>query len=52
MKCSYAVLFDNSTKTNYNVRVGEDNGMSVATYFNFKVNTKTFKILNPDGKDE
>lgn len=49
---SYSVLFDDSTKTNYNVRVGEDNGMSVATYFNFKIEAKTLKVLNPDGKDE
>jgi hypothetical protein len=47
---NYAVLYDDSTKTIYDVRVGEDNGMSIVTYFNFRVAAKTLKILNPDGK--
>ena len=48
---SYRVLYEDSTNTVYNIIVGEDNGMSVATYFNFRIDAKTFKILSSE-KDE
>lgn len=46
----YTVFFEDSTKAIYIVHVGEDNGMSVSTHFNFRVDAKTLKILNFDGK--
>jgi hypothetical protein len=46
----YNVSFEDSTKRIYNVLVFEDNGMSFSTHFNFRVDRKTLKILNLDGK--
>jgi hypothetical protein len=46
----YNVSFEDSTKSVYNVLVSEDNGMSFSTHFNFRIDRKTLKILNLDGK--
>jgi hypothetical protein len=46
----YNVSFEDSTKSVYNVLVSEDNGMGLSTHFNFRIDRKTLKILNLDGK--
>jgi hypothetical protein len=46
----YNVSFEDSTKSVYDVLVSEDNGMSLSTHFNFRIDRKTLKILNLDGK--
>ncbi len=43
------ILLD-SSKNIYIVKVGEDNGNNMVTYFNFKVDANELKIINPTGK--
>jgi hypothetical protein len=39
-----------STRKTYLVKVLEDNGSSLVTYFNFLVDAQKMKIINPSGK--
>lgn len=41
-----------STKSIYLVKVAEDNGMNLVTYYNFLVDANSMTIINPDGKLE
>jgi hypothetical protein len=41
---------DDSARNIYLVKVTEDNGTNYVTYFNFLVDGKTMKIINPNGK--
>jgi hypothetical protein len=41
---------DETLKNIYLVKVSEDNGTNYVTYFNFLVDGKTMKIINPNGK--
>ena len=34
----------------YSVKVAEDNGQNYVSYFNFLVDAKTMKVLNPNGE--
>lgn len=43
---------DDTAKNIYLIRVGEDNGTTLVTYFNFLVDANTMTILNPTGKLE
>ncbi len=45
-------ILDDTLKNIYLVKVSEDNGTNYVTYFNFLVDGKTMKIINPDGKLE
>jgi len=44
--------FDDSTKNIYIVKVSEDNGMNLVTYYNFLVDANSMTIINADGKLE
>ena len=41
---------DDTLRNIYLVQVSEDNGTNYVTYFNFLVDGKTMKIVNPNGK--
>ena len=43
---------EDSLRNIYLVKVAEDNGTSYVTYYNFLVDGKTMKIINPSGKIE
>jgi hypothetical protein len=43
---------DDTTKNIYLVKVGENNGIHVVTYFNFLVDANLMTIINADGKLE
>ena len=43
---------DDTAKNIYLIKVGEDNGTNLVTYFNFLVDANTMTILNPTGKVE
>ncbi len=47
---SLVPTLDDSIKNIYLVKVGENNGTSLATYFNFLVDANSMKIINADGK--
>ena len=43
---------EDTVKNIYLIKVGEDNGTNLVTYFNFLVDANTMTILNPTGKLE
>jgi hypothetical protein len=43
---------EDTVKNIYLIKVGEDNGTNLVTYFNFFVDANTMTILNPTGKLE
>lgn len=45
-------MLDDPTNNVYLVKVGEDNGTNLVTYFNFLVDVNSKRIINPDGKLE
>jgi hypothetical protein len=45
-------FMDDTTKNIYLVKVGEDNGLTLVTYYNFLVDANTMTIINSDGKLE
>jgi len=49
---SLVPTLDNSTKNIYLVKVCEDNGMNLVTYYNFLVDANSMTIFNADGKLE
>lgn len=49
---SLVPTLDDITKNIYLVKVGEDNGMNLVTYYNFLVDANSMKIINEDGKLE
>lgn len=49
---SLVPFLEDTIKNIYLVKVGEDNGMNLVTYFNYLVDANGMKIINPDGKLE
>lgn len=49
---SLVPTLDDTTKNIYLVKVGEDNGTNLVTYFNFLVDANSMTIINADGKLE
>jgi len=49
---SLVPTLDDTTKNIYLVKVGEDNGMNLVTYYNFLVDANSMTIINADGKLE
>lgn len=47
---SLAAFIDDTLKNRYLVKVCEDNGSNLVTYYNFLVDANSMKILNEDGK--
>ncbi len=47
---SLVPTLDDTTKNIYLVKVGEDNGTNLVTYFNFLVDANSMTIINTDGK--
>ena len=49
---SLVPTLDDTTRNIYLVKVGEDNGMNLVTYYNFLVDANSMTIINADGKLE
>ena len=49
-RISFVPTLDDTTKNIYLVKVGEDNGTNLVTYFNFFVDANSMTIINPNGK--
>lgn len=49
---SLVPTLDDTTKNIYLVKVGEDNGMNLVTYYNFLIDANSMTIINEDGKLE
>jgi hypothetical protein len=47
---SFRIHFTDSSKLNYEVIVGEDNGQNIVTYHNIILDAKTLKILSIDAE--